>query len=80
MAAFDDMYNQVVTVNGVSKSFAMTGWRLGYIGAPNWLHKLVLKYKVNSHLEHLVFLKEQQLQQFQQILMLLYEMKDAFLK
>ena len=37
MAAFDDMYNQVVTVNGVSKSFAMTGWRLGYIGAPNWI-------------------------------------------
>ena len=31
---FHDMYNQVVTVNGVSKSFAMTGWRLGYIGAP----------------------------------------------
>ena len=37
MAAFDDMYNQVVTVNGVSKSFAMTGRRLGYIGAPNWI-------------------------------------------
>ena len=37
MAAFDDMYNQVVTVNGVSKSFAMTGWRLGYLGAPNWI-------------------------------------------
>ena len=37
MAAFDDMYNQVVTVNGVSKSFAMTGWRLGCIGAPNWI-------------------------------------------
>ena len=37
MAAFDDMYNHVVTVNGVSKSFAMTGWRLGYIGAPNWI-------------------------------------------
>ena len=34
IAAFPDMYNQVVTINGVSKSFAMTGWRLGYIGAP----------------------------------------------
>ena len=34
MAAFDDVYDQVVTVNGVSKAFAMTGWRLGYIGAP----------------------------------------------
>ena len=34
MAEFDDMYNRVVTVNGVSKAFAMTGWRIGYIGAP----------------------------------------------
>jgi aspartate aminotransferase len=34
LAAFPEMYNQVVTINGVSKSFAMTGWRLGYIGAP----------------------------------------------
>ena len=34
LAQFDDIYEQVVTVNGVSKSWAMTGWRLGYIGAP----------------------------------------------
>ena len=43
MGAFNDMYNQVVTVNGVSKSFAMTGWRLGYIGAPEWLAKACTK-------------------------------------
>lgn len=34
LAQFEDIYNQVVTVNGVSKAWAMTGWRLGYIGAP----------------------------------------------
>lgn len=34
LAQFKDVYNQVVTVNGVSKAWAMTGWRLGYIGAP----------------------------------------------
>ncbi|MFD1614453.1 pyridoxal phosphate-dependent aminotransferase [Gelatiniphilus marinus] len=34
MAQFDDMYNRTITVNGVSKAFAMTGWRVGYIGAP----------------------------------------------
>jgi aspartate aminotransferase len=34
MAQFDDMYNRTITVNGVSKAFAMTGWRIGYIGAP----------------------------------------------
>jgi len=34
MAQFDDMYHRTVTVNGVAKAFAMTGWRIGYIGAP----------------------------------------------
>ena len=33
LAQFEDVYEQVVTVNGVSKAWAMTGWRLGYIGA-----------------------------------------------
>lgn len=34
LAQFEDVYDQVVTVNGVSKAWAMTGWRVGYIGAP----------------------------------------------
>lgn len=34
MAQFEDIYDRTVTVNGVSKAFAMTGWRIGYIGAP----------------------------------------------
>lgn len=34
MAGFEDMYDRTITVNGVSKAFAMTGWRIGYIGAP----------------------------------------------
>lgn len=34
LAAFDHVYNQTITVNGLSKAFAMTGWRIGYIGAP----------------------------------------------
>ncbi|WP_323027603.1 pyridoxal phosphate-dependent aminotransferase [Gelidibacter japonicus] len=34
MAQFEDMYDRTVTINGVSKAFAMTGWRIGYIGGP----------------------------------------------
>ena len=34
IAEFSDMYDRTITVNGVSKAFAMTGWRIGYIGAP----------------------------------------------
>lgn len=37
IATFDAIYNQVITVNGVSKGFAMTGWRIGYIAAPKWI-------------------------------------------
>lgn len=37
MAAFADMYDRTVTVNGVSKAYAMTGWRIGYIGAPTYI-------------------------------------------
>ena len=37
MAAFEDMYNRTVTVNGVSKAYSMTGWRIGYIGAPEYI-------------------------------------------
>lgn len=37
LAQLPEIYDQVVTINGVSKAFAMTGWRLGYIGAPQWI-------------------------------------------
>ena len=37
LASFDFIYDRVITVNGVSKGYAMTGWRIGYIGAPIWM-------------------------------------------
>tara|TARA_Y100001978_G_scaffold51628_1_gene46475 strand:+ start:986 stop:2179 length:1194 start_codon:yes stop_codon:yes gene_type:complete len=37
MAAITNMKERVITVNGVSKGFAMTGWRVGYIAAPQWI-------------------------------------------
>jgi aspartate aminotransferase len=43
MASFDFIYDRVITVNGVSKGYAMTGWRIGYIGAPVWIAKAVDK-------------------------------------
>jgi aspartate aminotransferase len=39
LATFSSITDRVVTVNGVSKGYAMTGWRIGYIGAPLWLAK-----------------------------------------
>lgn len=38
-AAIESMYDRTITVNGIAKAFAMTGWRIGYIGAPEWIAK-----------------------------------------
>lgn len=37
LASFPEIKDRVITVNGFSKGFAMTGWRLGYIAAPQWI-------------------------------------------
>ena len=37
IAQFPEVFEQTVTINGVSKSYAMTGWRIGYLGGPKWL-------------------------------------------
>ena len=45
MAGIEGMYVRTITVNGVSKAFAMTGWRIGYIGAPEWIAKACTKFQ-----------------------------------
>ena len=45
MAGIDGMYDRTITVNGVSKAFAMTGWRIGYIGAPAWIARACTKFQ-----------------------------------
>ena len=42
-AKIPSMYSRTITVNGLSKAFAMTGWRVGYIGAPAWIAKACTK-------------------------------------
>jgi len=39
IASIPELYERTITVNGVAKAFAMTGWRIGYIGAPEWIAK-----------------------------------------
>lgn len=39
IAAIPELYDRTITVNGVAKAFAMTGWRIGYIGGPEWIAK-----------------------------------------
>ena len=42
-ASIEGMYERTVTVNGIAKAFAMTGWRIGYLGAPIWIAKACTK-------------------------------------
>jgi len=42
-ASIEGMYDRTVTVNGIAKAFAMTGWRIGYLGAPIWIAKACTK-------------------------------------
>ena len=45
IANIEGMYDRTITVNGVSKAFAMTGWRIGYIGGPDWIAKACNKFQ-----------------------------------
>ena len=47
-ASIPEMYDRTITVNGVAKAFAMTGWRIGYLGAPEWLAKACTKLQGQS--------------------------------
>ena len=43
IASINGMFERTITVNGVAKAFAMTGWRIGYIGAPEFIAKACTK-------------------------------------
>lgn len=43
LAQFGEIKDRVIIINGVSKAYAMTGWRIGYIAAPLWVAKAVVK-------------------------------------
>lgn len=43
MAAFKELEGRVAVINGVSKAYAMTGWRIGFVAAPTWLAKGITK-------------------------------------
>ena len=43
-----DLYDRTLTINGCSKAYAMTGWRIGYAGGPAWLIKAMAKLQSQS--------------------------------
>ncbi|AMM54879.1 pyridoxal phosphate-dependent aminotransferase [Pyrococcus kukulkanii] len=46
IAALDGMFERTITVNGFSKTFAMTGWRLGFVAAPSWVIEKMVRFQM----------------------------------
>jgi aminotransferase len=46
IASLDGMFERTVTVNGFSKTFAMTGWRLGFVAAPAWIVERMTRFQM----------------------------------
>jgi len=45
IGSFPSLTDRTITINGVSKAFAMTGWRIGFLGAPKWITDLCEKFQ-----------------------------------
>ncbi|NJE03314.1 pyridoxal phosphate-dependent aminotransferase [Thermococcus sp. MV11] len=46
IASLDGMFERTITVNGFSKTFAMTGWRLGFVAAPAWIIEKMTRFQM----------------------------------
>ena len=46
IASLDGMFERTITVNGFSKTFAMTGWRLGFVAAPSWIIEKMTRFQM----------------------------------
>ena len=58
IASIEGMKDRTVIVNGVSKAYAMTGWRIGFIAGPEWIVKRLINYKDNIPLALAPYLKK----------------------
>ena len=57
IAQFSGVHDRVVIINGVSKAYAMTGWRIGFIAAPLWVAKATNKLHLHTcHLQLILLL------------------------
>ncbi len=46
IASLDGMFERTITINGFSKTFAMTGWRLGFVAAPSWIIEKMTRFQM----------------------------------
>lgn len=78
IAQFDFIRDRVIIVNGVSKGFAMTGWRIGYIGAPEWIAKASIKIQGQVTSGTCTIAQKAAVAAINANLSSVYEMRDTF--
>ncbi len=80
LAAIDGMKDRVITINGFAKGFAMTGWRVGYIAAPEWIAKGCTKMQGQITSANCSIAQRAALTALTEDLAPTYAMKEAYLK
>lgn len=80
LAAIDGMKDKVITINGFAKGFAMTGWRVGYIAAPEWIAKGCTKMQGQITSANCSIAQRAALTALTEDLAPTYAMKTAYLK
>lgn len=80
IGAIDSLRDRTATVNGMSKGFSMTGWRLGYMGAPAWLAKACAKVQGQFTSGAAAFSQKAAAVALNSDLGPSYDMRDAFIK
>ena len=80
IGSFESVKDQAVTVNGFAKGFSMTGWRLGYIGAPLWLAKACAKLQGQFTSGTNAFAQKAAVAALMEDMKPSYDMRDEFLR
>ncbi len=80
IGTFPEVKDQTITINGMSKGFSMTGWRIGYMGAPEWIAEACAKVQGQFTSGASAFGQKAAAVALQSDLKPTYEMKAAFLK
>ena len=80
IGTFEKIKDQTITVNGFSKGFAMTGWRLGYIAGPEWLVKACAKIQGQCTSGANAFAQKAAVHALESDMAPSHQMRDAFLE
>ncbi len=80
IGSFQEVKEQTITLNGMSKGFAMTGWRLGYMGAPKWIAQACVKLQGQFTSGATSFGQMAAAHALNSSLQPTYDMRDAFKK